>query len=83
MLDGVLDDFVGKVNQHLAPLKERIASVDTLSMLYLIIGLLATAVLSAIVGILFSYVYTIVILILYLASLWYVFWRNSRITSQL
>ena len=81
MLEGVLDEFIGRVNQHVAPLKERIASVDTLSMLYLIIGLLATAVLAGIVGIVFSYVYTIVILILYLASLFFVFWRNSSVTS--
>lgn len=42
MLEGVLEDFLSKLNKHLEPLKDQIQNLDRFSLLFLIIGFLAT-----------------------------------------
>jgi hypothetical protein len=42
MLEGVLEDFLSKLNKQLEPLKDQIQNLDRFSLLFLIIGFLAT-----------------------------------------
>jgi len=50
MMEGVLEEFVQKLNLHLVPLKDHSQNLDRLSLLFLIIGFLATVTLAIVFG---------------------------------
>jgi hypothetical protein len=49
-MEGVLEEFVQKLNLHLVPLKDHSQNLDRLSLLFLIIGFLATVTLAIVFG---------------------------------
>lgn len=77
MLDGLLDEFVNKLNKHLEPLKEQAQNIDRFSFMFLIIGFFATLLF----GLFTAYFVTIWICIavsaIYVLVLAIVFYRNN------
>ena len=76
MLDGVLPDFVDKLNVHLEPLKDQSQSIDRFSLLFLFIGFLGTTFLATIVTLFFNVVTALVLVILFIAFLGLTIYRN-------
>ena len=77
MIDGLLDEFVNKVNKHLEPLKEQAQNIDRFSFMFLIIGFFATLM----IGLISAYLLTIWICVgvsaFYVIILAIVFYRNN------
>lgn len=78
MLDGVLEDFVNKLNQHLEPLKERAQSIDRFSFMFLMIGFFATLLVDLVMAYYFPIWVCLAVSGVYVVSLAIVFMRNNR-----
>mmetsp|Transcript_7108 Transcript_7108/g.11990 ORF Transcript_7108/g.11990 Transcript_7108/m.11990 type:complete len:194 (-) Transcript_7108:633-1214(-) len=78
MLDGVLKDFVDRLNLHLEPLKEESQSIDRFSMLFLLIGFVATTLLATLIGYLYSLWISLGLVVFYVVTLGLIFYRNYR-----
>jgi hypothetical protein len=50
MLEGVLEDFLDKLNLHIEPLKELILNLDRFFLLFLVIGFIATVIMAIVFG---------------------------------
>lgn len=78
MLDGLLDEFVNKLNKHLEPLKEQAQNIDRFSFMFLIVGFFATLL----IGLAAAYLLTIWICVavsaIYIIILGIVFYRNNK-----
>jgi hypothetical protein len=68
MLDGVLPDFVDKLNLYLEPLRDQSQNIDRFSLLFLFIGFLGTTFLATIVTIFFSISIAIILFVLMLGA---------------
>ena len=77
MLEGVLEEFVGKLNQHLEPLKDRAQSIDRFSFMFLMIGFFATLLIDLITAYMFPMWICIAVSIFYVVILAIVFYRNN------
>jgi protein-S-isoprenylcysteine O-methyltransferase Ste14 len=77
-MEGVLEEFLQKLNRHNEPIKESIQNVDSFSMLFLFIGFLATTVLATIFGYFVKLEIAIGLACLYLVLLAFVFFWNHR-----
>ena len=76
MLDGVLPDFIEKINQHLEPIKDQSQNIDRFSLLFLFIGFLGTTFLATIVTLFFNLVIAIILVIIFVLFLGCTFYRN-------
>ena len=77
MLDGLLDEFVNKLNKHLEPFKEQAQNIDRFSFMFLVVGFFATVMF----GLISAYLLTIWICVgvsaFYVIILAIVFYRNN------
>lgn len=78
MLDGLLDDFVNKLNTHLEPLKEQAQNIDRFSFMFLIIGFFATLLTGLVTAYLLTIWICVAVSALYVIVLGIVFYRNNR-----
>ena len=78
MLDGVLPDFIEKINQHLEPIKDQSQNIDRFSLLFLFIGFLGTTFLATIVTLFFNLVIAIILVIIFVLFLGCTFYRNHQ-----
>ena len=78
MLDGVLDDFVNKLNEHLEPLKERAQSIDRFSFMFLMIGFFSTLLICVVLAFYFPIWVILVVSGFYVISLAIILMRNNR-----
>ena len=83
MLEGALDDFLDKINDHCMPLKDRVNDLESASLIFLIVGGLASAALGGGLGYLFNYGVSIAIGVGYVLTLILIFWRNKRLADEL
>ena len=83
MLEGALDDFLDKINDHCMPLKDRVNDLESASLIFLIVGGLASAVLGGSLGYLFNYGVSFGIGALYIITLIFIFCRNKRLADEL
>lgn len=79
MLEGTLDDFLVKINENCMPLKDRVNDLERLSLIFLIVGGLASALLGGGLGYLFNYGVSAGIGVLYVVLLVLIFLRNKRL----
>mmetsp|Transcript_28896 Transcript_28896/g.43639 ORF Transcript_28896/g.43639 Transcript_28896/m.43639 type:complete len:85 (+) Transcript_28896:1210-1464(+) len=78
MLDGVLEEFVEKLNTHVEPLKDQSQNLDRFSILFLLIGFFGITILAFFVGYAYSGTLGILLVVLYLVVLGMTFYRNSK-----
>lgn len=83
MLEGVLEEFVDKLNQHLEPLKDQAQSIDRFSYMFLLIGFFATLLLDLITAYLLTIWICIAVSACYVLALALVFCRNNAQLRQL
>ena len=83
MLEGALDDFLDKINDHCMPLKDRVNDLESASLIFLIVGGLASAALGGGFGYMFNYGVSAAIGIIYVVTLILIFWRNNRLGNEL
>ena len=76
MLEGVLEEFVNKLNQHLEPLKDQAQSIDRFSFMFLMIGFFATLMISLITAYLLTIWICVAVSVFYILILALVFCRN-------
>lgn len=77
-LSGILENFVEKLNDHLEPIKEQTQNLDRFSFLFLMIGFLATTILSTVVGYMYKVELSLGIAGAYLLALGIIFYRNNK-----
>lgn len=78
MLEGVLEEFVNKLNLDLEPLKDQAQSIDRFSFLFLMIGFFSTLLIDLITAYLYPFYVCIAVSALYVLVLAIVFVRNNR-----
>jgi len=78
MLEGVLEEFLEKVNQTLEPIKDQTLNLDRLSLLFLLIGFIGITILAFIIGYALNFVLGVLLVVLYVISLAYTFHRNNK-----
>ena len=64
MLDGVLSDFIDKLNLHLEPLKDQSQNIDRFSLLFLFIGFLGITFLATMVSVFFNKAIAIILVVI-------------------
>lgn len=77
-LEGVIDELLSRLNERLEPLREESKNIDRLSMLLLIIGFVAVAILATVMGYLYNLYFSIGVVIVYLLILVISFYLNNR-----
>ena len=77
MLEGVLEEFIAKLNQHLEPLKDRAQSIDRFSFMFLMIGFFATLFIDLLTAYMFPIWLPIAVSVFYVLVLATVFCRNN------
>lgn len=83
MLEGALDDFLDKINDHCMPLKDKLNDLERCSCIFLLIGGLASALLGGGLGYMFNYGISAAIGVLYFILTILLFWRNKNLTEHL
>lgn len=83
MLEGVLEEFVSKLNQHLEPLKDQAQSIDRFSFMFLMIGFFATLLIDLITAYFLTLWICIAVSAFYVLMLAVVFARNNHKLRQL
>lgn len=78
MLEGVLEEFVNKLNEHLEPLKDQAQSIDRFSFMFLMIGFFATLMISLITAYLLTIWICVAVSVFYILILSLVFCRNQQ-----
>jgi uncharacterized membrane protein len=78
MLDGLLDEFVNKLNKHLEPLKEQAQNIDRFSFMFLIVGFFATLLMGLATAYLLTIWICVAVSVMYLIILGIVFYRNNK-----
>ena len=69
MLDGVLSDFIDKLNLHLEPLKDQSQNIDRFSLLFLFIGFLGITFLATMVSVFFNKAIAIILVVIFILIL--------------
>lgn len=69
MLDGVLSDFIDKLNLHLEPLKDQSQNIDRFSLLFLFIGFLGITFLATMVSVFFNKAIAIILVVIFILFL--------------
>ena len=77
MLEGVLEEFVEKLNIHLEPLKDRAQSIDRFSFMFLMIGFFATLLVDVLTAYMFPIWICIAVSGFYVLVLAIVLYRNN------
>jgi len=77
-LNGLLEDFVDKLNSNLEPAKDQMQNLDRFSFLFLIIAFFATTIMGTIIGYIFSKQISIGLAAIYLGTLGFMFYRNNK-----
>ena len=78
MLEGVLEDFVNRLNEHLEPLKDQAQDIDGFSFMFLMIGFFATLLIDLITAYLLTPWISVAVSAFYVVILAIVFYRNNR-----
>lgn len=78
MLEGVLEDFINKLNQQLEPLKDQAQSIDRFSFMFLMIGFFATLLIDLITAYALTIWICIAVSAFYVLILTIVFYRNNQ-----
>jgi hypothetical protein len=76
MLDGVLPDFIDKINVHLETLKDQSQNIDRFSLLFLFIGFLGITFLATMVSLLFNKAIASIIVVIFILILGLTLYRN-------
>ena len=83
MLDGVMEEFLGKLNSNCGPLREQVLTIDLLSMWFMIIGLVSVTILATVIGYMWSFGYSAGLLFIFILVLLYFLRRNQAKTKVL
>lgn len=79
MLEGVLEDFLDKLNLHIEPLKEHIINLDRFFLLFLVIGFISTVIMAIVFGQLYDITISVVLGIFYIGVVGLMIYRNNRL----
>ena len=80
MLDGVMTNFLTKLNENCGPLKEQVQTINLFGMFFMIIGLICTTVLACVIGYMWNFGASAALLALYFVILLCVLRRNNQKT---
>ena len=78
MLDGLLEEFIKRLNEHLEPIKDECKNIDRFSMLLLVIGFFGTALFASVFGYLVGLYVAFILGSLFIIILALTFYRNNR-----
>ena len=63
------------------PIKQRIANLDFLSMIYLLLGFLVTGLIATLIAYVYSVSTAMIIVAVYFTTLICLLWRNAQLTG--
>ena len=78
MLDGLLEEFIKRLNEHLEPIKDQCKNIDRFSMLLLVIGFFGTALFASVFGYLVGLHVAFILGSLFIIILACTFYRSNR-----